>query len=499
VPVRALEIVKTSTPAQALAGDTVVYTITVTNIGQVPYAAAMLTDDLTEVLDDAEYNGDAAATTGTVTFADPILSWTGALAPGASATITYSMTVNGPPLTGDGTLTNAVVGPPESNCGPDDPPDPDCTTDVPVRALEIEKTSDPSDEVLPGQTVTFTVTVTNIGQAPYTAGDPAAFDDDLTEVLDDATFNNDAVPSTGTTSYAEPVLSWEGALAPGASATITYSVTVDDPPTGDFVLTNAVVGPGESNCDTGTEEDCTTDVPVRALEIVKIARPIAVLPGGTVTYTVTVTNIGQVPYAAATFTDDLSGVLDDAEYNEDGTADIGTVIFADPSLTWTGALAPGDVATITYSVTVNDPATGDGLLSNAVVGPEDGSSNCDAGADPADPDCSTNVPVRELLIEKSSSVAETAPGDTVTYTIVVTNIGDFPFFGLFPARFDDDLTALLDDAAFNDDAAADAGEVTYTEPILHWESTEPFLPGDTATITYTVTVDSTIHRRVTAR
>ena len=38
-----------------------------------------------------------------------------------------------------------------------------------------------------------------------------------------------------------------------ASATITYSVTVNDPLSGDGTLTNAVVGPPESNCDTGTE------------------------------------------------------------------------------------------------------------------------------------------------------------------------------------------------------------------------------------------------------
>ena len=37
------------------------------------------------MLDDAAYNGDAAATAGTVSYTSPVLTWTGDLAPGATA------------------------------------------------------------------------------------------------------------------------------------------------------------------------------------------------------------------------------------------------------------------------------------------------------------------------------------------------------------------------------------------------------------------------------
>ena len=46
-------------------------------------------------------------------------------------------------------------------------------------------------------------------------------------------------------------------------------------------------------------------------------------PGGVVTYTITVTNTGQVPYTGAGFTDPLGGVLDDATYNSDAAATAG--------------------------------------------------------------------------------------------------------------------------------------------------------------------------------
>ena len=47
------------------------YTITVADTGQTPYTAATVTDDLTGVLDDATYDSDATATSGTVTYTAP--------------------------------------------------------------------------------------------------------------------------------------------------------------------------------------------------------------------------------------------------------------------------------------------------------------------------------------------------------------------------------------------------------------------------------------------
>ena len=81
-------------------------------------------------------------------------------------------------------------------------------------------------------------------------------------------------------------------------------------------------------------------------------------PGSAVQYTITVADTGQTPYTGATVTDDLTGVLGRAAYNGDAAATTGTASYASPVLTWTGDLAPGDTATITYSVTVNNPETG---------------------------------------------------------------------------------------------------------------------------------------------
>ena len=96
-------------------------------------------------------------------------------------------------------------------------------------------------------------------------------------------------------------------------------------------------------------------------------------------YTVTVTNSGQTAYTGATFTDPLTSVLANAVYNANAAATAGTVSYTSPNLTWTGNLAVGATATITYSVTVNSPDTGGGILANTVTSTTAG-SNCAAGS-----------------------------------------------------------------------------------------------------------------------
>ncbi|WP_418275647.1 GEVED domain-containing protein [Isoptericola jiangsuensis] len=498
-PVRALEIVKTSdTAGEVQAGDTVGYTVEVTNTGGMDYTdadPATATDDLSDVLDDATYNGDAAAGAGSVAFADPLLAWSGPLPVGETVTITYSVTVGDPlPDDGDGVLTNAVTGPPESTCV--DPEEPGCTTTTPVRALEIVKTSDAAGEVLPGDTVSYEVTVTNTGGFVYTDADPAVVSDDLSDVLDDASYNDDAAvaPDQGAVDFADASLTWEGPLAAGESVTITYSLTVNDPVSGDGVLTNTVTGPPESTCVEGTEEGCTVTDPVRQLDIVKtVTDPVepieALAPGDEITYSVEITNTGGFDYTAedpAFIEDDMTNVLDDATLDEASITidpDVGEVTFDDPVLRWEGPLAVGDEVTITYTVEVDDPLAGDGVLVNSVTGPPEGP--CVEGNEDG---CTVSVPGRDIDVTKSASPETTLPGGTVEYTVEVTNTGTAPYTDASPAQVIDDLTNVLDDATYNEDATVDpeAGTLAYVEPYLAWYG--PLEPGETVTITYSVTV-----------
>ena len=439
------------------------------------------------MLDDAVYNGDASATAGSVSFSNPNLAWTGDLAVGAIATITYSVTVRSPDP-GDHVLSNTVTSTAAgSNC-PSGSTDTRCTVTVNVSALTIIKTDANVSTTAPGSTVNYTITVTNTGKTAY-AG--ATFTDPLSDVLDDATYGSGSATS-GTLRFTSPTLTWTGDLAAGAGATITYSVTVKNPDTGNHVLSNTVTSatPG-SNCPSGsTDAGCTVTVSVPGLTIVKTADVSTTTPGSQVHYTITVTNTGAVILTGATFADDLTGLLDDATYDTDSatvTAGLGSVSYLSPNLTWTGTLAAGQFATIKYSVTVAGSDTGNGVLSNTVTSATAG-SNCPNGG--TDPRCTATVTVASLSIVKTASVSTTTPGATVGYTIVVTNTGPTAYTG---ATFTDQLGGVLSDASYNGDATAVAfgggsgGVVSFASPNLTW--TDNLLAVHAVvTITYSVTV-----------
>ena len=148
-------------------------------------------------------------------------------------------------------------------------------------------------------------------------------------------------------------------------------MTVSNPDTGDkLVITTASSAAVGSSCPPGTTSgSCQLTVPVLTpgLTIVKTASTTTPTPGLKVIYTITVTDTGQTTYSGASLSDPLGGVLDDAAYNNDASATAGTVSYAGSAVSWTGNLNPSDTATITYSVTISNPETGDLILANTVT------------------------------------------------------------------------------------------------------------------------------------
>ena len=301
-------------------------------------------------------------------------------------TITYSVTVRNPD-TGGKLMVNTVTSTTTGSTCPPGTTNAGCTLTVPVLtpALTIVKTASAASAV-PGQKVTYTITVTDTGQTPY-AG--AVVSDTLTGVLDDAAYGNDAATTgTGTVGYASPVLTWTGNLNPGQAATITYSVTVNNPDTGDKLLTNTVTSaaPG-SNCPAGgTDPRCASTVTVSQLIINSTADVTTTTPGGVVHYTTTLTNTGQTPYYGITMAIDGAGLADDAVGNGDQTATSGTISLGTTGAVWTGDIPVGGTVTLAGSVTVNNPDTGDHIMTEINTSDAPG-SNCPTGstAPPAAP------------------------------------------------------------------------------------------------------------------
>ncbi|HEX4094086.1 MAG TPA: fibronectin type III domain-containing protein [Trebonia sp.] len=479
-----LTISNTPSTTATVPGSVVGYTLTITDTGQTGYTNVAVADSLAGTQEDAAYNGDAAATAGGVSYASPVLTWTGSLNPGDTVAVTFSVTVNNPD-NGDKLL---IVGASSSAAGSTCPPGTNtapCLSQVAVLTpgMQIASTANAS-VTSPGDTVTYTVTITDTGQTPY-AGATVA--DNLAGLLDDAAYNGDASASTGTVSFASPSLTWTGSLNPGDTATVTFSVIVNNPDTGNNLLSSTVTSAAaDNNCPSGSgDPNCGTTIPVSVMTITNTANVSTTTPGSTVAYTVTVTNSGQANIANATVTVPLSGVLDDAAYDNDAAATIGTVSFTSPSLTWTGDLDTGQSAVITFTVTVNDPDTGDKSLADTITSATPGSTCPASGTAPAACTAAVTVLVPGLAITNTASASTTTPGSTVHYTIAVTDTGQTSYAG---ATVTDDLSNIANDSVYNGDAAATIGTVSYASPVLTW--TGNLNPGDTVTITFSVTVDN---------
>ncbi|GAB3751084.1 DUF7927 domain-containing protein [Microlunatus parietis] len=520
---RELTIEKNSTATEATRiGDTVKYSVTVSNTGTAAFtedAPAIIADDLSGVLDDATYNGDVDATSGEATVDGNLLRWRGAIEPGGTVTITYTVTTTG---AGDAELINVAFqpecDPAAEDCEPVTPPPAECdengkdpktglpcdSTKVELPRLTVEKAADTTAIPEVGQTVTYTVKATNDGKGAFTAADPAVVIDDLSGVLDDATVDPATLQADRdpAAAYAEPRITWTGALAPGETVTITYQVTYTG--AGDHKLINVAFQPedpdnpeppacdpaDENGLDPETGQPCFKhQIPAAGLTVEKSVDPAdgsVVNAGQEVTYTITFGNDGETDAAVNEWIDDLSDVLDDAELITGPTSSgdaLSVSEVADGRFTVNGSVAVGETVTVTYTVKVlPDGERGNNALGN-VVGKDPSPGPCEEN----DPLCTSN-PIPHLVDSKSvapETGSTVDPGQQLTYTLTFGNDGT----GAGQVDRVDDLGHLLDDADVT-------GQPTSSDPALsvsmiengRFAITGELEPGQTVTVTYTVTV-----------
>jgi fimbrial isopeptide formation D2 family protein len=227
------------------------------------------------------------------------------------------------------------------------------------------KTVDPTSgtAVVAGKTLTYTLHFTNRGTADGTVDKV----DDITHVADDATVVSQPTSSdpalTVTPFAADNRATITGTLAAGQTVTVTYQVTVNDPDSGDSVLANFLLKPGDPTptdptCAPADEQlpDCTSN-PVGVLEVTKTVDPANfsdVQGGDTLTYTLTFHNTGKGS-AEVDYTDHMAGVLDDATLTSAPKATDAALVasgITGGEFTVTGTLEGGQTIRVTYKVKV---------------------------------------------------------------------------------------------------------------------------------------------------
>lgn len=277
-----------------------------------------------------------------------------------------------------------------------------------------------------GDVITYTITAINSGAVDIPAG--TKITDTMTRTLKD---NTTKTETTTLTTKSNP-------LAVGKSEELTYTYIVKDE---DKLLKNAAVKdlPGEDPPPVLTPiESVKTTKTITA--ITRNGAPVSGLnnaqAGDVVTYTITVTNNGEVDLPAGLkVIDTLTRTL------KDGTTETIT-----KELLTEGALAVGKSEDLTYTYTVADT---DKHLTNVAVSDLPGDN----------PPPPVETPIASVVIVKTTTSTPAngtayVPGETITYDIVVTNDGDTP----------------LTDVVVTDEMTGD----TWTLPSLASGATETF-------------------------
>ena len=362
-PNPSLNVVKTADPENGVeAGDTVTYTVVVTNNGNVTVSDIRMKDTLYEALSSEE-------------------AFT--LQPAGSKEFTYTYTVTQADVDAgkiDNTVTAAGKDPRNDDVSDSD--DATVTTVAANPAITVVKTADPTSGVEAGDTVTYTVVVTNNGNVTVSSIE-----------MEDTLVKLNAAPFD---------------LAPGESKndiTYTYKVTQADVDAGKIDNTATATGKDPKNDDVTASDDAevTTVAAAPAITVVKTADPTSgVIVGDTVTYTVVVTNSGNVTVSNISMSDTL------------------VELSVEPF-----DLAPGQSKEdIIYTYTVTQADVDAGQINNTATA---------TGKDPKNDDvtASDDAEVTTVAAAPAITVVKTADptsgvivGDTVTYTVVVTNSGN---------------------------------------------------------------------------
>jgi uncharacterized repeat protein (TIGR01451 family) len=403
------------------------FKLTVTNNSvDVASSGFYITDTLDSIIDPATvtFGTDECYISGTNSLGQTIIACGyGTLNPGAS--VSFDMYVSAPLSVPSSVTNTATVYGNEQD--PDDTNNTSsATTSAAPTAYVISKAASAPADVRPGNTLTYTITVTNTGDDDYTAGGIglATFTDDLSDVLDDATLD---LPLASGLVQNGTSLSWSGELLVGETIEVEYSVTINDPETGNLAVNNTVVADGIQG---GCADICSTHnvVGIPAYSINKAVDKTAVTPNGTtpndwVTYTITVTNTGTSPYTASdpiTIEDDLSDVMDDAVYTGTISATVGNASISGTILNWSGPLGIGESATISYMVRVNvlRDNTAQATMTNnvAATGDHAGEATCIT--------CSVQTDLTAPVLKISTSTYTVNPDGSATWTITAKNASD---------------------------------------------------------------------------
>ncbi|MGV8858252.1 DUF7507 domain-containing protein [Rhodoglobus sp.] len=385
-----------------VAGDTIRYTFTAKNTGNVTLTGVLVTDPLTGL--------------GVITY-----TWPGAdgtLAPGQTVTATANYTVKQSDVDAGSVANEATLAATPPSGTEFTLTDPETVAITAAPRIDVEKTATVGGTGQAGDEITFTMTIRNTGNQTLSV---------VTLI--------DSLPG-----LSEPIFTWPGTpntLAPGqtAVAVAKYTILQDDVNFGSVTNEASVTASPPNGApqisDSSGDVVVATGASRPELKVVKTtsAVPNPAIVGSTITYSFVVTNTGNVTIENTVLNDPMLGALT-------------------PALPLT-TLDPGDTTSVAvdYAITQADVDAGSVTNTAKAVG--------QTTADPAVPvespissvTTQTEAAAPAISVTKSGTAASKAD-DLIDWSFAVTNTGNVtlsgvtlndalagvtPVFGAFPS------------------------------------------------------------------
>ncbi|NBW97554.1 MAG: DUF11 domain-containing protein, partial [Planctomycetia bacterium] len=401
-----LGVKKTTSNVSPNVGDTITYTVSLFNLGTSTATNVEVTDTLPG---NVAFRSASAAAGTTFTPGGAGGIWTvPSIAPGQTKLLTITVQA-----TASGTSFNTVT---ITDSDVYDPNGKNNTAKTPTSPLEadlvVSKTVDnPRPQV--GDNVTFTVTLENLGPS---AAANVVVADPLPAGLEFVS----ATPSAGTYNSVTGDWTLPVSLAAGTTNTLTIVATVKTPSSGPALpqtnTATATSSTPDPNPDNST--DSSTETPLQAdLAVFKNVSDPTPNVGDTITFAITVANLGPDPATSVVVNDLLpAGVTFAGAVVPRGTS------YDDATGVWTiDTLTTSDFPTLFISATVDRPASG---IPAAVT------NTATVSAREYDPDPTNNTDsvtetpqYADLAVDKQVSDATPNVGDIITFTITLSNLG----------------------------------------------------------------------------
>ncbi len=407
-PVADVSVVKTRTSGPVIPGTRVAWDVTVANAGPSTATNVQVTDDLVDAL--TGVTATVSGNTCAVAAGNVVTCALGTLPPGSPLTIKISADVP-PGFTGDVDNTATVTSPTDSTPGNNSSTVPGPTT--PTVDVSVVKTLVTSPLVAGGD-VHWRLVVANAG--PSTATSVV-----LTDAVPSGIGNVAATGPAGVTCTVtgNSVRCTLPDLGPADSVTIDVTGRLGPAERGTLTNTAGVVSGGTDTQPNNNTSTATT--PITAVADLSVTKEISgpkPVPGGPITFTITVRNEGPSSATNVTLNDPIDSRVTDVAV----TATAGTCV-VDPAhavICQFPELAPRAEAVVTVS----------GQLPRDLSSPVSNTATVTPGPE-TDPDVEDEVatvttgPVdgADLQITKKASSSHAAPGDRITYSITVDNLG----------------------------------------------------------------------------